>query len=652
MTRPWSRRLVLLTLTAVMALGGVASGAPVPFGARVPVSVTDQTRSYLPEISGSQIVWTAMPFAGDTTTYIGTLDLATGLYSSIGLNDGRDQGEADVSSGRIAYQYDNGDDWDVHVYDSWLGVDIPLAETAADETGPRIDGNLVVWWAKSMDSLRWRDLARGTGGSVPDSSDTVAYDVDNGRIFWTVPGFSGGSVIRMFEPGVSGTSAEFIMNVSSDEFTSIRAHGHWIAYEAWNGHDYDAHFQEMRGYGSYHAAAGSLFNERRPNIFHKDSVWETDLGGTLDLLFRPLGGSVSNIAGDDTVPEYNASMFGRKVVYAVEKPMADVDIYRTSAAPEVVRTSGDDRYLTAIETSKAYFEGADKAVLCTGLNFPDALAAAPLARLVRGPLLLTRTDAVSPATMNELDRLGVETIWVIGGETVISPSVMTQLNDAGFTTIRIAGADRFETSTEIARAMDDMLVGAYGVRMAFFARGDNFPDALAVGPVAAGALSPIILVRNDEVPAVVEQAVDELGLTSGVIVGGADVVSNGVRDALRTLMIANGGDDHDPQIVDRWSGDTRYETAIAIVENGLAARWIDLDTLGFATGFNFPDALGGGAALGYYGSGLLLTTPAALPASVETFLDEQEYRIGRTDFFGGTDVVSDAVKTAVTAKLK
>ncbi|MDZ4167601.1 MAG: cell wall-binding repeat-containing protein [Coriobacteriia bacterium] len=69
-------------------------------------------------------------------------------------------------------------------------------------------------------------------------------------------------------------------------------------------------------------------------------------------------------------------------------------------------------------------------------------------------------------------------------------------------------------------------------------------------------------------------------------------------------------------------------------------------------GFNFPDALGGGAALGNYGSPLLLTAPTSVPDSVTAFLEENEYMIGRADVFGGSDVVSDAVKNTIAGKLK
>jgi len=126
-------------------------------------------------------------------------------------------------------------------------------------------------------------------------------------------------------------------------------------------------------------------------------------------------------------------------------------------------------------------------------------------------------------------------------------------------------------------------------------------------------------------------------------------VSADVRADIEAILDANGGP---PDPTERWSGADRYATAAAVIKNGLDWRYIDLDTLGLATGENFPDALGGGAALGHYGGGLALTRKDSLPDSLTQLLTDQEYKIGRLDVFGGSDVVSDSVMTGVAARLK
>jgi hypothetical protein len=85
-----------------------------------------------------------------------------------------------------------------------------------------------------------------------------------------------------------------------------------------------------------------------------------------------------------------------------------------------------------------------------------------------------------------------------------------------------------------------------------------------------------------------------------------------------------------------------------VLYTAVSNHWVDLDTIGIATGLDFPDALGGGAALGSYGSPLLLTRPTALPPSVSEALTYYQYETGRIDIFGGTGVVSDGVRTTIS----
>lgn len=644
------RTCLLSALVVVMSVAGVAGAAPVAFTNEVVANTA--AVEYQPEIVGAHIVWTAYsPLALDKTSDVKVLNLASGVMNTIGGGDGVSQFNPDVSLGRIVYEDESGGNRNVIVWDNVLNVHVPIAASAEDEVAPRIDGNLVVWHRPSVDELWYRDLARGITAKVTGADHVEFFDVDNGRIVWSEANLA--DSIFYYEPGLS-TEPHFVRNISSSkDIMSLQLHGTRVAYTVWDGSESDVEFVELSGWWSLDMTSDSKWEEG-PVVFHQDVAWDDSSSGSHDIFFWPFEGPQTDVAtvADGALAEYDASMFGRRIAYSVEPGMFNADIRLASADREVARTAGDDRYLTAVEVSKAYFDGAENAVLCTGLNFPDALSAAPLARHLHAPLLLTRPGAVDAATLDQFEGLGVKDVYVVGGPSVVSDAVLAQLVNAGYSAHRIAGADRYETSAEVARELKKLIRQPYVMNRAFFARGDNFPDALAVGPVAAAAHAPILLVKPTELPASVAEAVDDLNLVAGFIAGGSDVVSNGVRDSLRAVMIANGGDGGDPQLVDRWAGDTRYDTAVAIVEQALAARLIDLDTLGVATGLNFPDALGGGAALGWYGSPLVLTKPTELPAGVTAFLEEHEYEIGRLDVFGGSDVVSDAVKNAIAAKLK
>src|SRR5690606_23859047 len=75
----------------------------------------------------------------------------------------------------------------------------------------------------------------------------------------------------------------------------------------------------------------------------------------------------------------------------------------------------------------AYPSGAPAVFVATGSNFPDALAAAPVAGLTGGPLLLVPPTAAPPGVLAEITRLGADRIMVLGGTGVVSPAIEQQL---------------------------------------------------------------------------------------------------------------------------------------------------------------------------------------------------------------------------------
>jgi putative cell wall-binding protein len=65
--------------------------------------------------------------------------------------------------------------------------------------------------------------------------------------------------------------------------------------------------------------------------------------------------------------------------------------------------------------------------VATGLNFPDALAAAAAAGRLGGPVLLVGPTSIPADTQAELGRLKPGRIVVAGGSGVVSDGVLNQL---------------------------------------------------------------------------------------------------------------------------------------------------------------------------------------------------------------------------------
>ncbi len=161
-----------------------------------------------------------------------------------------------------------------------------------------------------------------------------------------------------------------------------------------------------------------------------------------------------------------------------------------NAGYSVIRLGGMDRFDTSYKIAQYLYDHklitGEKAVVCNGLNYPDALSVSSAAGYQRMPIILTRPDELSPAAQTAITELGVKKTFVIGGTGVVSDGILQQLPDA----VRYGGADRYDTSLGVAKNMG-MDTGTV-----FFASGKNFPDALAGSVLAASTNSPIILVGN------------------------------------------------------------------------------------------------------------------------------------------------------------
>lgn len=93
-------------------------------------------------------------------------------------------------------------------------------------------------------------------------------------------------------------------------------------------------------------------------------------------------------------------------------------------AGTVVRRAGADRYATAASVAQyAFSTGAERSFLATGTNFPDALGAVAAAGRQRAPILLVSGNVVPTVTGTELQRLGPDRIFLLGGETVVGINV-------------------------------------------------------------------------------------------------------------------------------------------------------------------------------------------------------------------------------------
>jgi len=303
------------------------------------------------------------------------------------------------------------------------------------------------------------------------------------------------------------------------------------------------------------------------------------------------------------------------------------------------RMGGDDRFGTATRLSREDFpeDGSAQAVLLARADaFADALAAAPLASLEEAPVLLTGTAELPPTVIEEISRALVDggTVYLLGGEAAIAPSVATALTDLGYVVERISGADRIDTSVQIAQFL---IAAGVEIDEVVLASAGNFPDALAGASYASASEAPVLLTPANALDHRVRAVLEALGPDVEVLVaGGLAAVSDAVVAEIAGLGIE----------VERFSGDDRFATSAAIAE----ALFDDATAVIVATGATFPDALSGAAHGGRLDAPILLVGDT-LPESVRAYLAERSGQIEVLYVLGGPAAVSDGVMAEMEALL-
>jgi putative cell wall-binding protein len=293
---------------------------------------------------------------------------------------------------------------------------------------------------------------------------------------------------------------------------------------------------------------------------------------------------------------------------SVDQLRADVQIQVQSVVTPFPggqhRLAGADRFTTSVEISKRFGRGVPVAYIATGLNFPDALAAAAAAARNGGPLLLTAPDALPEVIGEELRRLAPQEIIVAGGEMSVSAAVFTALNEIA-PTVRHGGVDRFATA-------ELLNVDAFeSADRAYIATGWSFPDALAASAVAGAQGAPVYLVDGGAATVRPETiaSLRSLGVRTVRIAGGTAVVSA----ALEQDLAASGFTVH------RDAGEDRFETSVALNDAVFGGR-SSIEQVFFANGFGFADALAGAALAGQLGAPLYLVQQGCMSEPVANSL--------------------------------
>lgn len=187
---------------------------------------------------------------------------------------------------------------------------------------------------------------------------------------------------------------------------------------------------------------------------------------------------------------------------------------------------------------------------------------------------------------------------------------------------RIYGSTRYETSYLAAKK------GWTSSDTVVIAPGDDYPDALCAGPLAAKYNAPILLAKNQSLSkqSELKNLLSTLNVKKAYIVGGTGVISSTFENEIKAMNITT----------KRLGGAKRYETSVKIAqEMGVKGEVV------VTTGENFADSLSISAVAGIKGMPILLTRDSTITDDVRSYLNSSN--ITKTYVIGGSGVISDAV---------
>ncbi len=288
----------------------------------------------------------------------------------------------------------------------------------------------------------------------------------------------------------------------------------------------------------------------------------------------------------------------------------------------VARLGGTNRYETAAQISGTAFSSTNYAILVNHTAFLDALASSSLTRAYNAPILYTNADSLPETTRNELQRLGVTNLFLIGGENVITPKLERELANA-YRVQRLWG----QRAVDTARAIATFLRTTKSSDTALLSNIQAPQDGLVAGAFASRNYAPVFYSDRDTLHPDTFQALRNYRRV--IIVGGTSVVSSKVEQDLRNAGIR----------VERAAGENRYETASKFAKT----YFPDSNRAVVASGLdrNMVDALTGSVLGGTKNAPVLLTGRDKLPpAAIDYYNDKDTYV---SYLLGGPNAVTDAV---------
>ncbi|MBW3662014.1 MAG: tandem-95 repeat protein [Actinobacteria bacterium] len=321
----------------------------------------------------------------------------------------------------------------------------------------------------------------------------------------------------------------------------------------WNfGEQTDVEFERLSGDGRIQTAvaiSADTFTAADTVIIARSDKYPDALAGAplAAKLAAPILLTTSDVLDPAVAAEVDRLGADRAILLGGETALSPVvrDQLLALGVATVDRIAGNTRFDTAAEIAK---QVGGRAVYVTeganadeGRGWPDAVAVSGLAAFQQRPIVLAERDVLPGASAAVLDALGVTQATIVGGEAAVSAAVAGQITQHDVEVGRIAGANRYDTSRQVA---EWAVVAGMDPATLWVATGLNFPDALAAGPAVAATKGVLVLVHGqtlDNAPASLEYIEAQAASIARVaLVGGDKAVTETVAGQIADAIAAAG----------------------------------------------------------------------------------------------------------------
>lgn len=279
------------------------------------------------------------------------------------------------------------------------------------------------------------------------------------------------------------------------------------------------------------------------------------------------------------------------------------------------RHDGYSRDNVAENVAKAHFHDSNKVIIVNREKFPDAISATNISQ-GRYPVLYSHERYVTDKTIELIQSMALDEIYVLGGELSINQSVVNQLkNKIGVKITRVEGRSRYDANVSAVRANFTQK------NHVVIASGEVYSDALYGVSFANTIDAPVVLTKTNRLEPSTVELLKELNVSHATIIGGPLTVNTNVENQLSQLGIVH----------DRIAGRNRYIGSAEVA----AVSYPNPKNIIIASGEIFSDALVSAPLAQKLNAPILLVRSNRMENVVENYITTSLLNIENINILGG-----------------